>query len=82
MSKEQNLEDRDKALQGGIKQSYIKFHNVIAKLVKIENGYPIVITESMDSTLIKRQMIQCRIAIDDWRYATIEEYNDYESRNS
>ncbi len=65
-----------------IRQRYIKFYDVIAKLVKIENGEPIVITESMDSTLAKRQMIQCRISIDDWRYATEEEYNDYELRNS
>jgi hypothetical protein len=62
-------------------QRYIKFHNVVYKLIKIENGEPIALIESMDSTIKKRQMIECRIAIDGWEYATENEFIEYESRH-
>lgn len=80
MNREQNS-DKSKSLHiADVGQRYIKFHNVVAKLIKIDNGEPIVITESMDSTLKKREMIQCRIGIDGWEYATEEEFIEYESR--
>ena len=63
-------------------KKYIKFHNVVCELIEITTtGEPVVLAESMDSTINNTYMTEYLLhRTINWEFATEAEFSEYQKQ--